>query len=310
VTDSQLARALAAIDAANNDDPTIVTVRGRTGSKEILHAALVTEWVKRLKPDAGDALQLAARGHHFRRWTMPRTSYPEGRAAYLRWRRALHDQQARELGDLLATQGYAPETVARVQTLVRKDTLGKDDADAQTLEDALCLVFLETQFDDVAARLVPDTLDRVLVKTAKKMSDAGRACIAALPLSPAGRRALDEALARDVVRRYLFALAAHDWTELASTLAPEVHRIGPYNDVYDGRDPYTTFLEQTLSALEGYELDVARTIASGSTVAVELAETVDAEGGRLRTAEVVVFDVGAAGIERVAVYLQQSELTP
>ena len=44
-------------------------------------------------------------------------------------------------------------------------------------------------------------------------------------------------------------------------------------------------------------------------MAVELAETVDAEGGRLRTAEVVVFDVGAVGIERVAVYLQQSELT-
>src|SRR5262249_12742756 len=138
----------------------------------------------------------------------------------------------------------------------------------------------------------------------------GRACIAELPLSPAGRRALDEALARDIVRRYLFALGAHDWAELASTLAPDVHRIGPYNDVYDGRDAYTAFLAQTLATLEGYQLDVARVLASGSTVAVELAETVDAEGGRLRTDEVVVFDVGGAGIEKVAVYLQQSVLTP
>ena len=281
-------------------------MRERSGPKEILHAVLVTEWVQRLAPDADDALVLAARGHHFRRWTMPRSSYPEGRAAYLRWRRALHDQQARELGELLAAEGYDTETVTRVQSLVRKDTLGKGDADAQVLEDALCLVFLETQFDDVAARLDPDTLDRVLVKTAQKMSDAGRAYIAELPLSPAGQRALDEALARDIVRKYLVALAANDWFRLAETLAPDVHRIGPYNDVFDGRDAYAGFLAETVSALSGYDLEVVRLLATGSTVAVELSETVDDKGGRLRTDEVVVFDVGGAGIERVAVYLQQS----
>jgi hypothetical protein len=308
VTDAKLARALAAIDVANNEDPTLVTVRGRRGPKEILHAALVTEWVKRLRPDAADALQLAARGHHFRRWTMPRSSYPDGRAAYLRWRRALHDQQARELGELLAAQGYGPDLVARVQSLVRKDTLGEGDADAQVLEDALCLVFLETQFDDVAARLAPDTLDRVLVRTAKKMSEAGRACIADVPLSAWGRRALDEAWAREIVRQYLFALGANDWPSLAATLAPDVHRIGPYNDAYDGREEYSAFLERTVSGLPGYELVVDRTIASGSTVAVQLNETVDQDdGSRLRTHETVVFDTGGRGITRVAVYLRQSE---
>src|SRR5262249_40521038 len=72
--------AWAAIDAANGEDPTIVSVRGRTGPKEILHAELVTEWVTRLDPDAPDALLLAARGHHLRRWTVPRATYPSGRA--------------------------------------------------------------------------------------------------------------------------------------------------------------------------------------------------------------------------------------
>src|SRR5829696_6272102 len=112
----------------------IVSVRERTGPKEILHAKLVTEWVERLAPHADEALLVAARGHHFRRWTSPRTSFPAGRAGYLRWRKALHAQHARELGDVLAGVGYEPATIARVQALVRKDDLGRD-ADAQVLED-------------------------------------------------------------------------------------------------------------------------------------------------------------------------------
>src|SRR6478609_7642016 len=144
----RLVRAVAAIDAANAQDPTIATARGRTGPKEIIHAELVTEWVTRLRPDADEAMLLAARGHHFRRWTVPRTTYPEGRAGYLRWRRDLHKQHALELGELLTDAGYDGPTIERVQALVRKDGLGHD-ADVQVLEDALCLVFLETQLTDI-----------------------------------------------------------------------------------------------------------------------------------------------------------------
>ena len=42
---ARLRAALAAIDEANAADPTIVTVRDRTGPKEIVHADLVTRWV-------------------------------------------------------------------------------------------------------------------------------------------------------------------------------------------------------------------------------------------------------------------------
>jgi hypothetical protein len=306
---AQLDAALAAIDAANAVDPMVVTVRGRTGPKEVVHAELVTEWVRRLRPDADAALLLAARGHHFRRWTSPRTLYPAGRAGYLRWRKALHEQQARELGEVLEQAGIETAVVARTQELVRKEGLGKGDADSdvQVLEDALCLVFLETQLDDVAARLEPETMERVVLKTTAKMSERGRALIADLPLSPAGRRVLDEALALDVVRRYCFALGAHDWELLAATLAPDVHRIGPYRDVYDGREAYASFLASTLAALSGYELEVDRMIANGGTVAVELRETVDDDGARLATDESVLFDVADGLIVRVAVYLQTSE---
>jgi ketosteroid isomerase-like protein len=302
----RFARTLDAIDAANAADPNIVTVRARQGPKEVVHAELVTEWVRRLRPDAGEPLLLAARGHHFRRWTVPRSSYPAGRAGYLRWRRALHGQQAEELGALLTECGYDATTIARVRGLVKKDGLGRDD-DAQVLEDALCLVFLETQLVDVAARLDPDTLHTVLAKTARKMSSAGRAAIGDVPLDPVARTLLDGALASDVVRRYLNALADHDWTRLRSTLAPDVERTGPYRDRYRGRDEYASFLAQTVENLAGYELVVDRMAVAGTTVVVELDETVDDDGARLRTHEAVVFDVHAGEIARVAVYLQTSE---
>jgi ketosteroid isomerase-like protein len=301
---------IAAIDAVNAADPSTVTVRGRTGPKEIVHAELVTEWVQRLQPSADDALLLAARAHHIRRWSVPRTSEATGRAGYLRWRKGLHAQHAEELGAVMRANGYDDTTIDRAQRLVRKDDLARRDADAQALEDALCLVFLETQLADVAARLEPETLSRVLVRTARKMSDAGRAAIAELPLAPDDRRLLDEALALDVVQRYLDALTSADETKIAATLAPEIERIGPYRDIYRGRAEYAGFLATTIAALADYELAIKRFLVAGNVVTVELSETVADGDGRLRTDEAVVFDVADGLIARVAVFLQTSEHLP
>jgi hypothetical protein len=165
----RLQRGLDAIDAANADDPNRITVRGEVQPKELAHAALVTGWVRELAPQPTDALLLAARAHHLRRWTIPRSSYPSGRSGYLRWRIALHDQHAHDVAEILAAIGFDAEAIERVQRLVRKDDLGSDP-EAQVLEDALCLVFLETQFHDLAARLDPAKLTRVVDKTLAKMS--------------------------------------------------------------------------------------------------------------------------------------------
>jgi hypothetical protein len=170
VTDDRFARAIAAIDAANAEDPTVIVIDGQERPKELAHAELVTEWVHRLDPEPSDALLLAARAHHLRRWTIPRASYPAGRAAYLKWRKTLHEQHAREVAEILERVGYDDAAVARVQDLVRKRGLGKDP-EVQTLEDALCLVFVQTQLRDLAQRLDPDTLPGVIEKTKKKMSD-------------------------------------------------------------------------------------------------------------------------------------------
>jgi limonene-1,2-epoxide hydrolase len=310
VADSKrFARAIAAIDAGNAGDPNEVTVGPRRGPKEVVHAELVSEWIPRLRPDPSEALLLAARGHHFRRWTVPRASAPTGRAGYLKWRKSLQQQHAQELGALLTDAGYDDATIARVQSIVRKEHLATDP-EVQAYEDALCLVFLETQLTDVAARLDPDVLTRVIIRTANKMSDAGRAAITQVALDAHARNLLAAATGRDVVERYLAGLAAHDWDAVAAALAPDVHRMGPYRDEYHGREPYAAFLAEMIGSLGGYQLDVDRIHVDAGVVAVELRETVDDGDERLETSEVVVFDTAAGLITRVAVYLQTSERHP
>jgi hypothetical protein len=185
--------AIRAIDAANADDPTRIVIRGEVQPKEVAHARLVTEWVRVLEPNPSDALLLAARAHHLRRWTVPRATYPAGRAGYLAWRRDLHARHGQDVADVLDGVGYDPTTIERVQRLVRKDDLGRDP-EAQVLEDALCLVFLETQLDALAGRTDPDKMVAILRKTSRKMSANGLEAARGLDLDGEARALLERAL--------------------------------------------------------------------------------------------------------------------
>ena len=187
-------RAIARIDAANAADPYRIQVRGALRPKELAHAELATEWLHVLLPEPGEALLLAARAHHVRRWESPRGSHPAGRSGYLRWRAELQRFHARTAAEILDGEGYDPDTVERVKRLITKRDLGSDP-EAQALEDALCLVFLETQLEDFASRS-PDKTPGVLARTVAKMSDAGRREAARLGLGDAARKLLDAALAR------------------------------------------------------------------------------------------------------------------
>jgi hypothetical protein len=191
---SRFAAAMAAIDAANAADPNTIVVDGEVRPKELAHAELMVEEVRRLDPDATEEQLLAARAHHLRRWTVPRSSYPEGRKGYLRWRTSLREQHAAEVGEILAGAGYDEGSVARVQQIVRKQGLTTDPA-VQTHEDALCLVFLRTQLGPVAAQLGAEKGLDVLVKTVRKMSERGRDAAMALALDEPERALLREAIA-------------------------------------------------------------------------------------------------------------------
>ena len=190
----RLAAALAAIDAANSGDPNVIAVDGVGRPKELAHSELMTSWVQTLDPQCSEEQVLAARAHHLRRWTIPRDSYPDGRSGYLKWRTALKRQHADEVGAIMREAGYDDESVARVQAIVRKQGLGQDHA-VQVHEDALCLVFLETQLDELARKMGDDKTVDILQKTAKKMSPAGLDAARGLRFSPSATALLDRALA-------------------------------------------------------------------------------------------------------------------
>jgi hypothetical protein len=191
----RLGAVLAAIDAANADDPNVLVIDGVARPKEQAHAELMTHWVRTLDPDASDEQLIAARAHHLRRWSIPRDDFPRDRGGYLRWRTALRRQHAAEVAEIMRRSGYGDASIERVQAIVAKKGLGRDP-DVQVHEDALCLVFLATQFDELAAQIDDDEkMIAILRKTAGKMSPAGLAAAGSLPLSPAGAELLGRALA-------------------------------------------------------------------------------------------------------------------
>jgi len=182
-------RAIAAIDAANAGDPHTLDFRGQQRPKEQVHAELATTWVSRLSADPSEALLLAARAHHLRRWQLQRNQYPDGRSGYLRWRKELQARHASEAAEILSTAGYGPELIERVRDLIRKRGLGRDP-EVQALEDALCLVFVETQLADFATRHDRAKVIDILFKSLRKMSPAGRSAAGEMSLSQAERELL------------------------------------------------------------------------------------------------------------------------
>lgn len=187
------AETLAAIDAANDDDPDRVVVDGEERPLQQTLGRIACDWVDRLDPEATPAQRIAARAHHLRRWEVQRSSFPEGRAGYLRWRTAAKTRHADDVALLLRDHGWDEETIAEVRRLVRKEGLGRVPA-VQVHEDAVCLAFLTVQLDAAAATMGDKTVE-VLRRTAKKMSPEALARLDSLPISASGQALLDAALA-------------------------------------------------------------------------------------------------------------------
>lgn len=183
-----------AIDAANALDPTIVAVRGDRRPLALVHGQLAAEWVQAMHPDADPLWVVAARAHHLRRWELPRAQYPDGKAGYHRWKRDQRQRHADDVAALLTPIGFSEVEIAAVQRWIRREALSADPG-SQAVEDAACLVFIETQLADVATKLDRDHLVDVIRKTAKKMSPAALDAVGSIPLGDAERRLLADALA-------------------------------------------------------------------------------------------------------------------
>lgn len=186
-------QAIDKIDAANAADPNFMEVDGQRRPLEVVHAERRSAWIHRLVgDDASEALLLAARGQHIRRWEVPRGTFPRDRSGYLAWRNELKKFHAQKTAEILADVGYDDELIERVKQLILKKRL-KLDPDVQALEDALCLVFLETQFSDFAKKEA-DKIVSIVRKTWRKMSLKGQQFALELPMADEDRAIVEEAL--------------------------------------------------------------------------------------------------------------------
>ncbi len=173
----RLQAVLLAIDAANGADPNIECDRTGEQPAARLYGHRMSAELARVFPGASEVLQIAARGQHIERWKTPRGSYPEGRKGYLRWRKDQGDFHGRRLAEIMANAGYPADDCARARQLLRKEGL-KSDAEVQMLEDVICLVFLRWYFAAFSEGRNPEQVFRIVAKTARKMSDEGRARVA------------------------------------------------------------------------------------------------------------------------------------
>lgn len=189
----KLARAFQRFDASNSEDPNTEHFEGQSYPKELLYAIRMTNKLNSFAPGASEALQLTARCQHLRRWEIPRNSYKMNRSGYLKWRQDLKRFHAKEAGLILKEVGYTEKLIERVSFLIQKKRL-KKDPETQTLEDVICLVFLEHYFEPFARKHPePKVLD-ILQKTWNKMSKNGRESAKLIPLTAYTRNLISKAL--------------------------------------------------------------------------------------------------------------------
>jgi hypothetical protein len=189
-----LEQAFELFDDYNKQDPNKLIYQGVEYPEEFFYAQHVYSWVKRLEPNASEALLLASRCQHIGRWELPRTKYPEGRVGYLKWRSDLAKEHAKKATELLVKAGYKDEDlIARVQQIILKKQI-KADPEVQVMEDALCLVFLQFEYEDFLKKHDDVKLIRILQKTWNKMSPNGREAALSLSYSSKGNELLHKAL--------------------------------------------------------------------------------------------------------------------
>jgi hypothetical protein len=193
MNESMLHDAYCKFDAVNARDPNTVDVDGEPQPKELVFAQRLSAAVLALDPEASLPLRLAARCQHIRRWEIPRSSQPMGRAGYLKWRTLLKKFHADASAEILEEIGYDSRVIETVRDLNLKKNL-KTDPDCQTLEDALCLVFLEHQFDALIAGTEEEKLLGIVRKTWAKMSPGGQQAAGRIAFSEQGKRVLGKAL--------------------------------------------------------------------------------------------------------------------
>jgi hypothetical protein len=187
-------RAWELFDESNSKDPNQVeTSDGKLVPRELRYSDQLTAWILKLAANPSEALLLASRCQHLCRWEIPRSSHPMDRAGYLKWRTRLKEFHAEKTGEIMKQAGCDHELIRKVQDINLKKEISKNP-DTQTMEDALCLVFLEHQFPEFLEKTEDEKVVSILQKTWAKMSDRGRASALKLNLTGKQKQLMEKAL--------------------------------------------------------------------------------------------------------------------
>jgi hypothetical protein len=190
--DPRIEQALHLFDAYNKQDPQLFFWQGAHYPQEYFLAQKLYEWVLKLNPDAGDALILASRSQHIGRWEIPRDSFPLDKSGYLLWRKTLASHHATKAGDILRHLSFSDDLVERVQEIILKKKI-KVNPEVQTMENALCLVFLEYQYEAFFPKH-RDKIVQILRKSLLKMDGEGHRFALTLSFSEEGFSYIQDAL--------------------------------------------------------------------------------------------------------------------
>ena len=183
-----------AIDNAHAEDPNKVQLsEAAVVPYELHYARKMSDYLHKCYPNASEDLQLAIRAQHFRRWEVPRASYPMTRAGYHSWRSLLKKRQAEQASQICSDCGYANDQVSRIAAMIRKEDIANDQ-ETQALEDVACLVFLDDQFEDFKKDHDEDKIVRILKKTWTKMSETGHEQALKIAMSDEARHLVEKAL--------------------------------------------------------------------------------------------------------------------
>ena len=174
--------AIALIDKANSEDINTYEVSGINYPKELLYSQRMTRKLLQFEPNASKALQIAARAQHICRWKIARDEYPMDRVGYLKWRETLKKMHGDLTVDILKQVGYDDQFTDRVKAIILKKLIKKNE-ESQSLEDTICLVFLDYYFEEFATKHNEEKIIDILKKTWIKMSDKGHEAALKLPFS-------------------------------------------------------------------------------------------------------------------------------
>lgn len=158
------------LSVAHLQDPNMVKWNEEVYPAEWLYIQRIVERLEAFEQYASDELIVAANCQHLFRWEVERKTFPEGRIGYYQWRNYLSEYQSMKAKEIILNAGFEAEFADQVKVIVKKENIHMNQ-EAQTLEDVVCLVFLEYYLNEFMFDKSEESMATIILKTWNKMSE-------------------------------------------------------------------------------------------------------------------------------------------